>query len=103
MLSKKDDNVNARDNKNNTSLFWAAKNGNSRSCITWMSCDNLYNEHILTGRTYFNKYFFHSGNQTVVETLLRNGADVNSKDNNDNTPLIWASGNGNFIKLKIVK
>lgn len=57
----------------------------------------------LIQRTYLNRYFFHSGNQTVVETLLRNGADVNSKDNNNNTPLILASGNGNFIKLKIVK
>lgn len=43
-----------------------------------------------------NKFFSFSGHQTVVESLLKNGADVNSKSNYENTPLIKAAEKGNF-------
>lgn len=47
-------------------------------------------------RTDFNIYFSYSGNQVTVESLLKNGADVNSKSNDNFTALIWAAMKGNF-------
>lgn len=36
------------------------------------------------------------GHQGIVELLIKNGADVNNKNNYDYTPLISAAKNGNF-------
>lgn len=45
---------------------------------------------------YLNKYFPHPGNQAIVGALLKKNSDVNIKNNEGYTPLIWAAKNGYF-------
>lgn len=36
------------------------------------------------------------GYEGIAELLIKNSADVNSKNNDDDTPLHWAAQKGNF-------
>ena len=36
------------------------------------------------------------GNLAAVRQHLQEGSDVNAKDNNGDTPLMWAAGNGHL-------
>lgn len=40
--------------------------------------------------------FIHLGHQEIVESLLKAGADVDRKINDNYTLLVWAARNGNF-------
>lgn len=84
-IMRNKENIDARDNNNNTALILAAKNGNSR--------DSIRNH---PTEVFEQIFFFHSGNQEIVNSLLKNGAEIENNNNKGDTALIWAARNGNF-------
>lgn len=52
----------------------------------------------INSSTWSNKCCY-SGHDKVVDTLIRNGADVNSADNDGITPLLLAAQEGNLLDI----
>lgn len=96
LSNRNNGNVDAKNTYKNsewrTPFLLAAKNGDSRKFYL-----NSCNEHMF--KQIFSK-FIYSGNQTVIESLLKNGADVRSKSYKDYTPLIFAAQNGNHFQIE---
>lgn len=44
---------------------------------------------------------FTLGNVNVLETLLKNGASIDKRDNENNTALLYGLSSGNFIDLMV--
>lgn len=42
---------------------------------------------------------FNLGQDKLIDDLIKNGTDVNIRDNEGSTPLIYASVNGEFFKI----
>lgn len=53
------------------------------------------NQNVYIGRNYKKKLFTYSGYEEIVDLLIENGADVNSRNNNNESVLIFAAGKGN--------
>ena len=74
-----------------------AKDTNGRTPLSWLggSGDKSSVKYRLRyGVEDFRPDFGGVGNENVVEMLLDKGVDMNSRDNNDRTPLSWAAGGG---------
>lgn len=73
--------VSARDNRNHTPSDWAAENGNKfiHFCA----------------RMDVIRFLFHLGHLDVAKVLIDHGADVNTKAENNWTPLHQAARFGN--------
>ena len=76
VLIKNGAEIEARDHKGYTPLYLAAFNGN---LVGFLWAEN------------FEKSFFSAGKETVAELLIKNGADVNSRDDKDCPVLNYAA------------
>ncbi|XP_074658945.1 uncharacterized protein LOC141911792 [Tubulanus polymorphus] len=83
-------NLNSRDNRGITPLYWASGYGNDKtvSYLIRRGADVNY-------VTSWNSFPLHAaadaGHMTIVKILLERGADVNCRDVNEDTPLHLAS------------
>jgi ankyrin repeat protein len=87
MLSLQE-NPDAKDRNGRTPLSWLGGSGDKSSVKYRLR------RRVAEGELVFNADFGGVGNENVVEMLLDKGVDMNSRDNNDRTPLSWAAGGG---------
>lgn len=78
--------VSAKDHWDRTPLIFAAENGNQLIHFLWRMENNFD--------------FLRLGHFDVAKLLLDRGADVNEKDEDNQTPLIKATQNGNLLIQK---
>ena len=91
MLIKNGADVNKADKLGLTPIFFAAINSKNSKTNVWFSVKMLQ---------FFPLNLFKSGNEKVIETLIKNGANVNIATRDKVTPLSRAIINSRFIFVR---
>lgn len=87
--------INAKTNSNDTALMLAADRGNSQIEISKID-QNLHRLICYLEYVLIYSISIHPGYQGIVEWLLKNAANVNAKNKDNNTALISATEKGSF-------
>jgi len=76
-----------------TPLSWAAEDGHEAVVKLLLAIEKVEftSRTVMVGR---RTWLLGRGTRLTVQLLLEKGADVESKDNYDRTPLSWAAGTG---------
>lgn len=93
LLFEKGANINDKDIENESALHLAAGNGNSISTIFTIFA---LNEKVTN---LFFCFIFLSGHVDAMKILFDHGANVDVKDEDNDTPLHLAANNGDFIEF----
>lgn len=96
LLIRNGANVNATDHTNRTPLYMAAEIGDILLHFLFKINKIFRNKTFIMIRMLHNSL----GNEKIVDTLIKSGADVNRKNNDGWSPLQTAAFNGN-IQMKI--
>jgi ankyrin repeat protein len=93
LLAQEGIDVNAKNNANDTALIFASANGYTKIVKELLKKPGI----LLDEKNNIQRTALHSasiyGHKDIVEILLVDGADINVKDNNNNTALWWANLN----------
>ncbi|KAG4100463.1 ankyrin [Neocallimastix lanati (nom. inval.)] len=87
-------NINQEDEESNTLLIYALETrnyGTIQYLLEHHANIKVINHHIEKIKLLkFNEINFNKENQEILDSLIKYGLDINRKDNDDNTPLIYA-------------
>jgi len=94
--------VNTRDKKRRTPLYWAATHGHKKIVELLIANGSDVNAKNQNGYTPLHKAV-DDGHKEIVELLITEGADVNAKQGGGGTPLHWAAtwGHNEIAELLI--